>query len=126
MTAQHKPNPERRTPDPNEISPFQRRVYDALLRVPRGRVTTYGLLARETGCGSAQAVGQALRRNPYAPRVPCHRVIASDLSLGGFCGARAGAELDRKRRLLTQEGVTFTADGRLRDRRQVFAFGTGD
>ena len=116
MAAQHLPNPK-------PLTPFQRRVYDALLRVPRGHVTTYGFLAREVRCGSAQAVGQALRHNPYAPQVPCHRVIAADLSLGGFCGARTGAEIRRKRRLLASEGVMFTADGRLREAWRVFAFG---
>ena len=75
------------------ITPFQQRVYDATCRIPAGRVTTYGLLARHLGCRSAQAVGQALRRNPFAPQVPCHRVIAADLRMGGFCGARDGAQI---------------------------------
>ena len=52
---------------------------------------------------SAQAVGQALRRNPFAPDVPCHRVVAADGSLGGYNGAREGAELERKRQLLENE-----------------------
>jgi methylated-DNA-[protein]-cysteine S-methyltransferase len=93
-----------------EPTPFERRVYDAVSRVPRGRVTTYGDLARHLGCGSAQAVGQALRRNPFAPRVPCHRVVASDRSLGGFNGARAGHELRRKVALLADEGVCFSTE----------------
>ena len=104
------------------ISPFQRRVYSALLRVQRGRVTTYGLLARRLGCRSAQAVGQALRRNPFAPAVPCHRVIAADLTLGGFQGRRGGASLARKRALLAKEGVAFDAAGRLAEPWRVFAF----
>jgi methylated-DNA-[protein]-cysteine S-methyltransferase len=90
-------------------------VYVAVRRIPRGRVATYGGVAAAIGCGSARAVGQALRRNPFAPRVPCHRVIASDLTLGGFDGARAGAELARKERLLAAEGVVFR-NGRLLDR----------
>ncbi len=96
-----------------EITPFQRRVYEALLEVPRGSVTTYGALARRIGCRSAQAVGQALRANPFAPRVPCHRVVAADGSLGGFCGQREGKEILRKRRLLESEGVCFTKDGKV-------------
>lgn len=95
------------------VTPFQARVYAALCRVPAGRVTTYRELARDVGCGSAQAVGQALRRNPFAPQVPCHRVIASDGTLGGFNGMRGGPELERKRRLLAAEGVLFDATGRL-------------
>lgn len=106
----------------NPTTPFQQRVYAALRRIPRGRVTTYGLLARHLGCRSAQAVGQALRRNPFAPEVPCHRVIAADLRIGGFCGARDGAQIRRKLRLLAQEGVTFDATGRLADERQIFLF----
>ena len=96
------------------VTPFQKRVYQALLRVLEGRVTTYALLARAVGCGSARAVGQALRHNPFAPRVPCHRVIATDLTLGGFAGRRSGPKLVEKRRLLASEGVTFT-NGKLDD-----------
>lgn len=85
------------------ITPFQRRVYLALLEVPAGETITYGELARRIGCRSAQAVGQALKRNPFAPEVPCHRVIAADGSLGGYNGKRDGEELDRKRQLLNSE-----------------------
>ena len=106
-------------------SEFDYRVYDCLRTVPAGRVTTYGNLARYIGCGSAQAVGQALRRNPFAPEVPCHRVIAADLSPGGFTGQRKGPALQRKLRLLAQEGVFFEmARGRLRlrDQRALYRF----
>lgn len=88
-----------------EITPFQRKVYLVLLDVPAGTTITYGELARRVGCRSAQAVGQALKRNPFAPYVPCHRVVASDGSLGGYKGAREGKELERKRRLLEAEIV---------------------
>jgi methylated-DNA-[protein]-cysteine S-methyltransferase len=98
--------------DNADITGFQRNVYRALMRVPAGRVTTYGRLAEAIGCNSAQAVGQALRRNPLAPAVPCHRVIGGDLRIGGFAGERDGAELRRKRALLAEEGVTFIG-GRL-------------
>lgn len=85
------------------ITPFQRRVYLALLEVPAGETITYGELARRIGCRSTQAVGQALKRNPYAPDVPCHRVIAADGSLCGYNGRRDGEELERKRQLLNSE-----------------------
>lgn len=85
------------------LTDFQRRVYLALLDIPQGTTITYGELARRIGCRSAQAVGQALRRNPFAPDVPCHRVVAADGSLGGYNGAREGAELERKRQLLESE-----------------------
>ncbi len=97
------------------LSPFQRAVYGALCRVPAGRVTTYAALAHAVGCRSPRAVGQALRRNPFAPVVPCHRVIRSDLSLGGFGGCPSGPETARKAALLRAEGVLFSRDGRLAD-----------
>ena len=93
------------------VTAFQRRVYDETRRIPRGSVITYGELARRIGCGSAQAVGQALRRNPFAPEVPCHRVVAADGALCGFGGAREGALIEKKRRLLEAEGVRIV-DGR--------------
>ncbi len=86
---------------------FELRVYAALRAVPRGCVTTYAALARAVGIRSPRAVGQALRRNPYAPAVPCHRVIASDGTLGGFNGQRSGTQLRRKKALLAEEGVRF-------------------
>lgn len=86
-----------------EITPFQRRVYLELLNVPAGETVTYGELARRIGCGSAQAVGQALKRNPFAPHVPCHRVVAADGSVGGYNGARCGEQVERKRKLLADE-----------------------
>ena len=85
------------------ITPFQRKVYLELMDVPAGETITYGELARRIGCGSAQAVGQALKRNPFAPDVPCHRVVAADGSLGGYMGKRDGELLERKRRLLDEE-----------------------
>lgn len=87
----------------NNITPFQRRVYLALLDIPHGQTITYGELARRIGCRSAQAVGQALKRNPFAPEVPCHRVVSADGSLGGYNGQRDGEELERKRQLLEAE-----------------------
>ncbi|MBO5262803.1 MAG: MGMT family protein [Bacteroidaceae bacterium] len=88
------------------ITPFQRRVYLELLNIPAGETITYGELARRIGCRSAQAVGQALRRNPFAPFVPCHRVVAADGSIGGYCGQRDGELIERKRRLLSQEQLS--------------------
>ena len=88
-----------------EITEFQRRVYLALLDVPAGETVTYGELARRIGCRSAQAVGQALRINPFAPDVPCHRVVAKN-GIGGYFGETAGEQIERKRKLLEQESQT--------------------
>lgn len=93
-----------------KITDFQQKVYDATRLIPRGSVVTYGELARRIDCRSAQAVGQALRRNPFAPEVPCHRVVAADGSLCGFAGHRDGELIAKKRRLLEDEGITFDGD----------------
>ena len=85
------------------ITPFQRRVYLELLTIPAGTTITYGELAKRIGCRSAQAIGQALKRNPFAPAVPCHRVVASGGKIGGYNGERHGEQIERKRRLLEEE-----------------------
>lgn len=103
-------------------TPFQRRVYDALCEVPKGRVTTYQLLAKAVDCGSSQAIGQALKRNPFAPDVPCHRVIRADLTLGGFAGQLGGPKITKKQRLLMEEGVEFDDEGKLAEPERVFDF----
>lgn len=82
-------------------TPFERSVYRAVSRIPRGRVRSYGWVARAIGRpGAARAVGNALKKNPLIGIVPCHRVIRSDGSLGGFTrGSRA------KARMLKREGI---------------------
>ncbi|MEX1120015.1 MAG: MGMT family protein [Terrimicrobiaceae bacterium] len=94
-------------------TPFQSKVYETVRHVPQSMVATYSLIAARIGCRSPRAVGQALRKNPFAPEVPCHRVISSDGSLGGFFGHTGGPELTRKRRLLEAEGVRFDAWGKV-------------
>jgi len=85
-----------------DITEFQRKVYLALLEIPRGETITYGELAKRIGCRCAQAIGQALKRNPFAPDVPCHRVVAKN-GIGGFYGQRDGEMIEKKRRLLEEE-----------------------
>lgn len=83
--------------------PFRRAVWLACAEIPRGEVRTYGWIARRIGKpGAARAVGAALGANPFAPIVPCHRVVRSDGGLGGYSG-RGG--LATKRRLLAKEGA---------------------
>lgn len=103
-------------------TPFEEKVYEATSCIPRGKVSTYALIGKSIGCKSSQAIGQALRRNPRAPFVPCHRVISSTLSIGGFSGERSGSEVDRKRKLLEAEGVLFDENGKLMDERRVHRF----
>jgi len=81
--------------------------------IPKGRVSTYGDLARALDPpSSARAVGQAMRRNPFAPTVPCHRVVAADLQLGGFTGSWGAScqSVQKKRRMLEGEGVLFQGE----------------
>ena len=90
---------------------FEARVYAACSAVPAGRVTTYGALAAVVS-SSARAVGGALSRNPFAPAVPCHRVIAAGARLGGFSGTAGDTPETRKKvALLTSEGVRFDGVG---------------
>jgi len=86
---------------------FQRRVWDALLRIPAGETRTYGQLAAELGLnpGAARAVGLANGANPISIAVPCHRVVGADGSLTGYAGG-----LERKRWLLQHEGVALDGD----------------
>jgi methylated-DNA-[protein]-cysteine S-methyltransferase len=93
--------------DETSLTPFQQRVYAALREIPAGKVMTYAALGAKVGCRAPRAIGQALRRNPYAPEVPCHRVVRSDRALGGYQGRTRGEALARKRNLLESEGVTF-------------------
>jgi methylated-DNA-[protein]-cysteine S-methyltransferase len=82
-------------------TPFQRRVWDALLAIPYGTTTTYGRLAQQLGDPRAvRAVGLANGRNPIPIIIPCHRVIGSGGSLTGY-----GGGLERKQWLLQREGA---------------------
>jgi methylated-DNA-[protein]-cysteine S-methyltransferase len=87
---------------------FNQKVWAITARIPKGKVVTYGDIARALGTKAYRAVGNALNRNPYAPAVPCHRVVGSDGSLTGFA---AGVEM--KKRLLSEEGVRFATDNRV-------------
>jgi len=83
------------------VTKFQSLCYKALVKVPSGKVTTYSGLAAMIGRPKAhRAVGTAMNKNPFAPEVPCHRVVKSNGDLGGFGG---GSKLKIKR--LQEEGV---------------------
>jgi len=90
------------------ITPFHRKVYEAARTIPRGAVMSYGEVARLAGNPrAARAVGAAMAKNPFAPFVPCHRVVGSVGYLVGF-GGRGG--LDFRRSLLNAEGVKCRND----------------
>lgn len=126
---------------PQKITSHQWAVYDAIMQIPKGKVTTYKHVAEAAG-GSARSgwcclvhtlldlywlvsvqshpVGGALRSNPFAPFVPCHRVIASNLFIGGFFGEwgkehKTGTRYNQKMELLIQEGVYFDDRGHLKN-----------
>jgi len=84
---------------------FDERVWEVMKNIPKGKVTTYGLIAKKLNTRAYRAVGNACRSNPYAPVVPCHRVVKSDGSIGGFGGKTSGKSVERKIRLLKKEGV---------------------
>lgn len=95
--------------DFEDIGGFERRVLLADHQIPRGRVMTYGGLAVKVGVpGGARAVGNVMAGNPFPLIIPCHRVIRSDGSLGGF-----GGGLPMKKALLEREGVAFDRKGRV-------------
>lgn len=90
---------------------FELAVYEAVRLVPAGKVTTYGRIARQIARGTARSVGTALAKNPFAPEVPCHRVVRADGGLGGFHGKTDGAPMLEKSAMLQAEGVHFIAPG---------------
>jgi methylated-DNA-[protein]-cysteine S-methyltransferase len=69
---------------------FQQKVWEMTSKVPRGRVTTYAAIAHALGTGAYRAVGQALNKNPSHMQTPCHRVVGSDGSLGGWAWGTEG------------------------------------
>lgn len=79
---------------------FNSRCYEILRQVPRGKVTTYKSLAEALGTKAYRAVGNAMHKNPYAPKVPCHRVIKSNGEVGGFASGTKN-----KIAMLKKEGV---------------------
>jgi len=84
-----------------DLTDFERAVYRATLAIPKGETRTYAQIAAAIGRPRAvRAVGNALNRNPFAPDVPCHRVVRSDGSVGGFASGTA-----KKKRLLRGEGA---------------------
>jgi len=95
-----------------KLSPYQQAILRILAEVPRGKVTTYGDLAKELARrdpkwspNASRAVGTTMRNNPCGPQIPCHRVIKSDGNVGNFRGGEKGA-VEEKICMLREEGVT--------------------
>lgn len=95
--------------DMDGVPPFHQRVYAVARGIPPGETITYGELARQLGePGAARAVGQALGHNPFAPVVPCHRILGADGRAGGFS---ATGGVSTKLRLLEIEKARFGGPG---------------
>jgi len=88
---------------------FQNKVYEIIKRVPKGRVTTYKIVAEMLKTRGYRAVGNALNKNPYSPIVPCHRVVNYKGQLHGFA-----VGLKKKEEMLKKEGVKVKK-GRIAD-----------
>ena len=87
-----------------EGTPFQISVWEALKTIPRGQTRTYTEIAQQIGRPNAvRAVANAIAKNPYAPEIPCHRVVRTDGGLGGYSGPGG---IETKIRLLREEGVS--------------------
>ena len=102
------------------LTPFRKQTLTLLCQIPRGRWSTYQALSDHISATShktcARAVGNAMRNNPFAPLVPCHRILSSDGSIGGFGGqwGARGEFAGEKRELLGREGVVFDSGGKVR------------
>ena len=88
---------------------FNEKCYEVLKKVPKGKVTTYKEIAKAVrNKKSFRAVGNAMNKNPYAPEVPCHRVIKSNGEVGGFASG-----IKKKIEMLKKEGVEVSRKGRV-------------
>ena len=101
--------PEKIMKEMKKYSPFSQAVWTACASIPKGSVRTYGWIAKQIGRpGAARAVGRALGANPFAPIIPCHRVVKSDGALGGYSGAGG---VKTKNQMLIREGAARTVKG---------------
>jgi O-6-methylguanine DNA methyltransferase len=99
--------------DMSRLPAFHQTVYRITRAIPPGQTLTYGQVASQSGePGAARAVGQALGRNPFAPVVPCHRVLAAGKHMGGFS---ASGGVATKLRLLQIEGALVASQQSLFD-----------
>ncbi|MDX1796694.1 MAG: MGMT family protein [Hydrogenovibrio sp.] len=102
------------------MSSFNQQCYELLKQVPKGRVTTYKAIAEALGTKAYRAVGNAMNRNPNVGIVPCHRVVGTDGSIGGYVGGT-----QRKMELLESEGLSIQS-GRIVDFEQKCFFPKAD
>ncbi|HVZ62456.1 MAG TPA: MGMT family protein [Candidatus Nitrosotalea sp.] len=96
---------------------LEHKVYEKLLKVPKGKVTTYGELAKAVGLKNGQrAIGRIMNKNPFPVIVPCHRVILSSGKIGGYAW---GEKI--KTNMLSKEGVQIKK-GKILDKDEIYRF----
>jgi len=94
---------------------LQQMVWEKLKEIPKGKITTYKLLANALESRAVRAVASAVGKNPYAPKVPCHRVVLSSGKIGNYTHPLG---VKRKRELLESEGIQIK-DGKIVDFQKV-------
>jgi methylated-DNA-[protein]-cysteine S-methyltransferase len=97
------------------ISPIQ--VYELLSQIPKGKVTTYGELARKLNVKAFRGVGQIVGENPNAPTVPCHRVVKSNGAISGYAFG-----VEKKIELLKSEGISVEDDKIVDFKQKIYKF----
>lgn len=96
---------------------FYEKCYIILKEVPRGKITTYKEIANQLNSKAYRAVGKAMNKNPYAPKIPCHRVINSNGNVGRFAFG-----VENKIRILKKEGIKFKENKIINFKRYLFKF----
>jgi methylated-DNA-[protein]-cysteine S-methyltransferase len=100
------------------VTSFQNKVYNKCKKIPLGKVSTYKEIAISLNCKCYRAVGHALNQNPFAPQVPCHRIVSSDGGIGGFASGTA-----KKIKILEEEGIRITNNKFIKDfKKKLFKF----
>ena len=84
---------------------FYNKVYNLTKKIPKRKISTYKIIGDKLETKAYRLIGQALKNNPYAPKVPCHRVINSKGELHGFSGSKSQKSLNKKANLLKKEGI---------------------
>jgi methylated-DNA-[protein]-cysteine S-methyltransferase len=95
---------------------FNERCYFVLRKVPKGKVTTYKEIAKALRSKAYRAVGNAMNKNPYSPKVPCHRVVQSNGSIGGFASGTK-----KKIEMLKKEGIEIK-NGKIDLKKYLYKF----
>ena len=101
---------------------FSDKVYSIVKKIPKGRVSTYKAIGDALHTKAYRSIGSILKRNPSAPHVPCHRVVASDGSIGGYMGKTSGKNIKTKIAMLRKEGIEIKNNKILDFRNKMIKF----